>query len=321
MLAQRAIPHVRCLSTRGAGAPAAAGRFADVFDPRWEPWFDAQVAEAAVPERGNPWLIGYFVDNEAHWQSMDLLEAPEEAALRDAWVSFARSRAGGIAAFNALFGTSFRDWAGVRGMRAAAVPGIGPGRRILQAFEVEYAETYFSAVRRVLRKHDPDHLYLGCRFLRAMPRKEIVRAAGRHCDVVSTNCYSLYPEPETYRRWHDASGRPLLIGEHHLPGLSPRQIPPVYRAFTPAQRHAYYVEFVEKWAAQPYALGCHWFQFADQPLTGRASNGECDSIGFVDITDQPHEELVRAARVAASRIYEWHSRSRRKNRTEGRWDT
>lgn len=111
-------------------------------------------------------------------------------------------------------------------------------------------------------------------------------------------------------QWHRKTGRPLLIGEHHLPLLSERQLPPRYRAFTKEERYKYYIEYVKTFAEMPFSLGCHWYQFNDQHLTGRLSNGENQVIGLVDITDQPHRELVEAIGVCSKNIYQWHHNAR-----------
>jgi hypothetical protein len=153
-------------------------------------------------------------------------------------------------------------------------------------------------------------MYMGCRFVRKMPRPEIPRIAGRHCDVLSVNAYSLYPERGEFQAWHDAAGRPIVIGEHDLPLRSERQVLPVWRAFTAAERREFHEKYVREWATTPFSLGCHWFQFADQPLTGRSGNGENQPVGFVDITDRPHAELVASARECSERMYAWHAASR-----------
>lgn len=193
-------------------------------------------------------------------------------------------------------------------MKLPDAPAEGPGRI---AAEQRYAHRYFSTIARLLRKHDPNHLYLGCRFVRKPPPEHIVAIAGEHVDVLSVNCYALYPERSAFADWHRMSGgKPILMGEHHLPLLSPRQLPPLYRAFTPEERRAGYIKFVHEWAAMPFTVGCHWYQHADQPLTGRASDGEDQVVGFVDITDQPHAELVAAVREATAAMYDWHAASK-----------
>jgi hypothetical protein len=177
-----------------------------------------------------------------------------------------------------------------------------------QALVRHFAEAYFSTVCEILRRHAPHHLYLGCRFVRNAPARQIVAAAGRYCDVVTVNCYAWEPTREQFGAWYRDCGRPILIGEHHVSLESPRQLPPLWEAFRPEQRERYYANFVETWARQPYSLGCHYFQHADQPLTGRG-DGENQTIGLVDITDQPHPDLDRALRASLPLIYEWHAAS------------
>jgi len=44
----------------------------------------------------------------------------------------------------------------------------------------------------------------------------------------------------------------------------------------------------------PALIDTHWFQWIDQPSTGR-NDGENYNIGFVDVTDRPYNELVIAS--------------------------
>jgi len=309
ILAQRKVPHTRFIRARTDMGPAPkVGGFTDVFDPRWEAALDAQIARETLSERGNPWLIGYFVDNEAHWSDLRLLDIAPEARLREAWVDFAKERHGCIENFNTEWRTNCADWAAVRSLTSKNVPTSGPGRAAMGAFEAVFAERYFATIARLLRKHDPEHLYLGCRFVRVPPAEAIVAAAGRHVDVLSVNCYARVPDPAAFEAWHRMSGgRPILIGEFHFPLESERQLPPLWQAFSEAERSAMFVEFVKTWAKQPWAVGCHWYQHADQPLLGRFTDGENQTVGFVDITDTPYEHLVRAAREASAGMYRWHT--------------
>jgi agarase len=50
-------------------------------------------------------------------------------------------------------------------------------------------------------------------------------------------------------------------------------------------------------------VGTHWFQYQDQPTTGRVYDEENYQIGFVDIADTPYAELVAAARSVAAQLY------------------
>jgi hypothetical protein len=54
--------------------------------------------------------------------------------------------------------------------------------------------------------------------------------------------------------------------------------------------------------ALPAFVGCHWFQYVDQALTGRF-DGENYNIGFVTVTDTPYPEMVEAAREVNVTVY------------------
>jgi hypothetical protein len=49
-------------------------------------------------------------------------------------------------------------------------------------------------------------------------------------------------------------------------------------------------------------VGAHFFQFRDQPLTGRP-DGEAVLRGFVNVTDTPHFDLVQVNRRVAYDLY------------------
>jgi agarase len=124
--------------------------------------------------------------------------------------------------------------------------------------------------------------------------------------VITVNVYAYAPVREDMEAWHEATGRPILIGEHHVALKSERQYPLRWQVFTEKERYDYYLNYARTWAEMPYSLGCHWYQFADQHLTGRASNGENQIIGFVDITDQPYPQMTKASRNISASMYAWH---------------
>ncbi|MFP4500444.1 MAG: hypothetical protein ACLFTT_05545 [Candidatus Hydrogenedentota bacterium] len=70
-----------------------------------------------------------------------------------------------------------------------------------------------------------------------------------------------------------------------------------------ADRAKKYVTYVSRVAANPVFVGCHWFQYMDQPTTGRSYGGENFNIGLVNVCDIPYHELTSAARAIHSRLY------------------
>ena len=166
----------------------------------------------------------------------------------------------------------------------------------------DVAERYFSTVRRVLRDEMPNHLYLGCRI--AWGREVIYEACARHCDVVSVNIYSRDPSRDLPP---EAEDKPMIVGEFHF-GARDRGLFHTGLVATRDQkeRAACYCAFVNACLDHPRFVGAHWFQWRDQPLTGRF-DGENYQIGFVTVTDAPYPELVEAARKTASGMYQRRS--------------
>ena len=52
-------------------------------------------------------------------------------------------------------------------------------------------------------------------------------------------------------------------------------------------------------------IGAHWFQWLDEPVTGRP-DGENYNIGFVDVTDQPYPEMIAGAKLTNDRLLAVH---------------
>ncbi len=162
----------------------------------------------------------------------------------------------------------------------------------------DVAERYFSTVKKVLREELPNHLYLGCRI--AWGREAIYEASARHCDVVSVNIYSREPSRDLPPAAED---KPMIVGEFHFGALDRGLFHTgLVATRDQAERAACYSAFVNACLDHPRFVGTHWFQWRDQPLTGRA-DGENYQIGFVTVTDTPYPELVAAARGVAGAMY------------------
>jgi hypothetical protein len=48
--------------------------------------------------------------------------------------------------------------------------------------------------------------------------------------------------------------------------------------------------------SEPSIVGVHWFQYLDQPVTGRLLDGENGHFGLVGITDLPFQGFVDSVR-------------------------
>ena len=63
-----------------------------------------------------------------------------------------------------------------------------------------------------------------------------------------------------------------------------------------------YRTYVESALCNPAVIGTHWFQFYDQPTTGRF-DGENYQTGLLDTSDTPYSETINACRQMAAVLY------------------
>ncbi|MBN2450250.1 MAG: beta-agarase [Lentisphaeria bacterium] len=287
-----------------AGSEGYWGKFHDVFDPG----FRAKLAEqlrGKAKEAADPWCIGFFVDNELAWGdelslALAALASPAGQAAKREFVARLRQRYDSIGRLNEVWGTAHAAWEDL--LSSQDLPDREKARDDLSSFYTATAETYFRTVKEELAAVAPHHLYLGCRF--AWVNDRAVRAAIRFCDVVS---YNRYEYSVAGLRLPDAADRPVIIGEFHFGALDRGMFHTGLReARDQGHRAELYQAYVEGALRNPLIVGTHWFQFADQPVTGRG-DGENYQIGFVDQCDSPYPEIVAAARRIGNTLYDLRS--------------
>lgn len=96
----------------------------------------------------------------------------------------------------------------------------------------------------------------------------------------------------------------LLIGEFHFGALD-RGLFHTGLVSLPNQkaRAQTYIAYVRGPLRHPQFVGCHWFQYFDEPTTGRSYDEENYQIGFVDIADTPYAETIAACREVGYSLY------------------
>ena len=119
-----------------------------------------------------------------------------------------------------------------------------------------------------IHRHDAHHLFLGGRFAVNMP--EVVAACAQYCDVVSFNVYADLPQHGFDAAAIKQLEKPALISEFHF-GSEDRGPfgKGVVSVYTEKRRGEAYAKFVAAAATDPNIVGAHWFEYIDQPVTGR----------------------------------------------------
>ncbi|MHC4592174.1 MAG: beta-galactosidase, partial [Planctomycetota bacterium] len=299
-----------CVWTSGeeraiAGARGYWSKMPDVHDPSFEEEANRVMAEAGAKYADNPRCIGYFFQNEMSWGrgersnvASGTLASPPDQPCRQAFVSKLQEKYGTLDALNAAWETEAQNWDELRAPRDSN----DACKEDLREFTYEYALQYFRIVHEAMRKHTPNQLDMGCRF--SSWNEQALKACAEVVDVVSFNIYHTSVEPERWSHLADL-GKPCIIGEFHSGSLDRGAL---HRGVVPvsdqAERAETFIKYVNSVVEMPVFVGCHWFQYTDEPVTGRSLDGENWNVGLVTVTDTPFVELVDAARQALEGIYE-----------------
>jgi hypothetical protein len=319
---QHQIPYTATLKIEGPVAEIPGGgdfwgRMLDPFDPS----FAKAVARAMQRDTGcvgDAWCVGYFVDNEMSWGTgkdersryglaLGALSLGESSPGKQAFIKQLEGRYGSIDEFNEAWNLHFASWSQ---MLTTSIQSDGDFtermREDMGAFLKLLARRYFQIIHETLQQRDPSHLYLGSRFYFYTP--ESVEACAAFCDVVSFNIYEPTVERERWR-FVEQLNKPAIIGEFHM-GATDRGMFHPGLVNTPSQwaRAAAFKKYVRSVVDHPAFVGCHYFQYKDEPLTGRTIDGENYSIGFVDVADRTYREMVAAAKTLGSEIFERRAR-------------
>ena len=249
----------------------------DIYAPDYAKKVDAAAARQCAPLKEDPFLLGYFIGNEPPWPGREtefvsvILEGeeiPMQAELK-------RFLSGGDT----------------------------PDRR--KTFVYETYSKFIGIVMAAVKKYDPNHLDLGIRF-GGSPPADIIKVSKKYFDVFSINIYDYAANPKQIQNIYDLTGLPILIGEFHFGTTGRGLAPGLAQTKDQKERGVAYRYYVENAAAHPAVIGTHWFQWIDQPSTGR-NDGENYNIGFLDVTDRPYPEMVHALKETYNRLTDVHS--------------
>jgi len=291
------------------GSKGYWGQFKDPFEPEFTEKARAAMARHVGSSVGDPWCIGFFIDNEIAWGddtslAVAALQSPPDQAAKKALLEDLKARYGEIGKLNEAWGTGHASWDALA--QSTAAPDKKRAAADLGAFYTRLAEQYFRVCRDAVKEVAPKQLYLGCRL--AWTNDRAAAAAGKYCDVVS---YNLYRRSVAEFRIPGGVDKPVVIGEFHFGALDRGMF---HTGLVPctsqADRAAAYKAYVRGAMANPEIVGTHWFLYRDEPTTGRPLDEENYQIGLVDVCDTPYPETIAACREAGQDMYQFRSNAK-----------
>jgi hypothetical protein len=259
-----------------------------VFDPEFETFCDEHARQLAK-HREDPWLLGHFSDNE--------LPLKEDALKK--FLALPETDPGHQAA-----------WKWLRERRGETITAKDIKSSDQSAFLEFMMERYFRIVGSAIKKHDPNHLYLGSRFHgRALRLPEIFRAAAKHVDVVSVNYYHAWtPDAKRMNMWADVSKKPIIITEWYAKGMDSgmkNTSGAGWLVKTQQDRGLFYENFTLGLLESKNCVGWHWFKYIDNdPTDAKADPSNTDSNkGMLSNRYEPYPPLLQSMKTINVRAY------------------
>lgn len=318
MIAARQTPYVVAIHY---GSPMIHDHTPDVFAPQWEESVARSLEKHRETTANDPWNIGYFVDNERRWGkfarfagvALLTLECPPTAPAKIEFLKDLKTKYVTIDKLNQSWSTQHASWDALAESREK-VTFEKPKNPNMETdcgdFGMKFAEKYFSTCRRLVKAVAPNNMYLGVR-LNGHIDPSVIQLQTKYCDVISYNMYDAVPDNRL--KAYDHIDFPMMVTEWGIDS-DPRQSP--FRSSkvqvgvgAKGNRRDLMVQYAQRAIVHPKLVGAHFFQYRDQPISGRP-DGEGLLRGFVNVADTPNFELIQANRQLAYDLYRKRSEAR-----------
>ncbi len=332
--------------------PTPCSVFPNVFHPRFAEYCELRAEETCAPHANDPWLLGYFLDNELKWWGRtratpfglfeDCMDKPSTHSAKIALVDWLTDKFGTITRFNRAWGANVASFAAILDMQELT----GTNEKRVRADKLEFVavivDRYFRITTEAIRKHDPNHMTLGCRFagLNTPAYIPAWKAAGKYCNIVTTNVYEKVdletgetycffegertPLHERFRAVNKLTGgTPLWVTEWSYPAYDsglPCKHGAGQRVDTQAERTFAFEAFQKLLFGLPYMVGSSFFMWVDEPALGISEWFPEDSnYGLVNEKDEPYKLLTDACTRLNPRAYDVHDGRTAEIEVKRRW--
>jgi len=269
--------------------------FPNVFHPQFEAWADWKARVGCAPHRDDPWLFGYFIDNELAWWG----RGRHDTGLFDAVSKLPDTHSAKIAQ---------KKFLAERGVKGA------PSVDDKLAFLKLAADIYFRVSSEAIRRHDPNHIVMGARFAGLGGAHPVVwEVSGKYCDLVTFNVYpwadidrdivfmsrSAKAErvADAFTRQYGYVKKPMFVTEWSFPALDsglPCTGGAGQRFRTQRERTHATELFARTMLSLPFLVGYDYFMWVDEPAEGISDAFPEDSnYGLINLQGDAYPEITK----------------------------
>ena len=187
---------------------------------------------------------------------------------------------------------------------------LSPPPADLEKLREFYEDHYYSLIYKTVKSIDPNHLYAGFWIVPGWWADDRDWSIiGAHCDLIGYDHYSFQFTDTKLAAQMRQTNKPVFCGEFSFPptynGARGFGVYGQAYSINDADAGHWYAKTIEAAAANSYCVGVGWFQYRDEPQSGRGPGhgpdliyGEHYAFGVVTIADQPKWDLITAMRDA-----------------------
>jgi hypothetical protein len=294
------------------------GRHPDIFNPDVQDEFVATLRRQIKPRLNDPNVVGWSLGNEYDEiitpdEITTILSKDEHTPAKKALVDYA---------VKSLYHGDLDKMAAAWHVQAHLPEQFYPVTPTPPASDIEalrhfYATQYYSFIYKTVKSIDPNHLYLG---FWIVPNWWVNESdwslIAPYCDVIGYDRYASQFADANFAHLIRSTDKPILCGEYSFPpnydNTRAFGTYPAISVGTDAQAGEDYIQWVKDAARNPYCVGVCWFEYRDEPITGRGPDmgrdlvlGEHYAFGLVDVTGRPKMDLVTRVRKANLAAPDW----------------
>ncbi len=286
---------------------------ADVFDPNIQAQFQASLQQQIGSSVSDPGILGWSFGNE-----YDEIVTPAEISTILAMAGTVPCKQALVnQALNAIYGNDIAAMAAAWGVTATVVADLYNATPTPPAADIEtlrefYADKYYAFIYQTIKGIDPNHLFFGFWIVPGWwVNSTDWKLQAAHVDVIGYDYYSPTFEDSQLQSLASSTAKPMFLGEFSFPPtyslLRGYEAYPLASAPDEATAGAQYTANIQAAAHNPWHVGVAWFEYRDEPVSGRGFLGETDldlvegedyAFGMVDVADTPKYDLVNPVRLA-----------------------
>jgi uncharacterized protein (TIGR03437 family) len=284
----------------------------DIFDPIVQGVLQSSLQQQIQSGVDSSEILGWSFGNEYD----DLITPAEVQSVLALGSTVPAKRALVDRALSTIYANNVAVMAAAWGVAATTTAGLYSASPTPPAADIEtlreyYEDQYFGFVYQAIKSIDPNHLYFGIWIVPGWwVNSTDWQLNAAHVDVIGYDRYSPVFQDSLLEGLAKSTAKPIFLGEFSFPpSYNLERGYEIYAsasATDDADAGAQYQSNLESAARNPWCVGVAWFEYRDEPVSGRGFLGETDldlvegedyAFGMVDVADRPKYDLVHQVRT------------------------